>query len=398
MESLRKIYRIGHGPSSSHTIAPQMASHYVLKKHPDADFFKVTLFGSLALTGHGHLTDTIIKKVFKNKRVGIIFDYYKNVIHPNTMLIEVFKENNKIADYNIVSLGGGSFLVNDKQIEKDDNIYPFSNFDEIKEFCKKNNLSLSEFVYKFEDKRIKQYLDKVYKTMESAIKRGLSKDGFLPGGLKVKRKAKLFLNAKENESFDTYKIRKISSYAYATSEENASGGTIVTAPTCGSCGVLPAVLFYLKEINHYSKEEIIDSLAVASLFGNIIKTNASLSGAYAGCQAEIGSACSMSAAACSYLSCASIEEIEYASEIAMEHHLGLTCDPVKGLVQIPCIERNAVAALRAIDASRLASFITSSSQISFDTVVQTMLETGKDLAKEYKETSLGGLARNYKKN
>ena len=166
------------------------------------------------------------------------------------MLIEVFKENNKIADYNIVSLGGGSFLVNDKQIEKDDNIYPFSNFDEIKEFCKKNNLSLSEFVYKFEDKRIKQYLDKVYKTMESAIKRGLSKDGFLPGGLKVKRKAKLFLNAKENESFDTYKIRKISSYAYATSEENASGGTIVTAPTCGSCGVLPAVLFYLKEINH----------------------------------------------------------------------------------------------------------------------------------------------------
>ena len=234
--------------------------------------------------------------------------------------------------------------------------------------------------------------------MESAIKRGLSKDGFLPGGLKVKRKAKLFLNAKENESFDTYKIRKISSYAYATSEENASGGTIVTAPTCGSCGVLPAVLFYLKEINHYSKDEIIDSLAVASLFGNIIKTNASLSGAYAGCQAEIGSACSMAAAACSYLSCASIEEIEYASEIAMEHHLGLTCDPVKGLVQIPCIERNAVAALRAIDASRLASFITSSSQISFDTVVQTMLETGKDLAKEYKETSLGGLARNYKKN
>ena len=179
MESLRKIYRIGHGPSSSHTIAPQMASHYVLKKHPDADFFKVTLFGSLALTGHGHLTDTIIKKVFKNKRVGIIFDYYKNVIHPNTMLIEVFKENNKIADYNIVSLGGGSFLINDKQIEKDDNIYPFSNFDEIKEFCKKNNLSLSEFVYKFEDKRIKQYLDKVYKTMENAIKRGLSKDGFL---------------------------------------------------------------------------------------------------------------------------------------------------------------------------------------------------------------------------
>ena len=294
--------------------------------------------------------------------------------------------------------GGGSFLINDKQIEKDDNIYPFSNFDEIKEFCKKNNLSLSEFVYKFEDKRIKQYLDKVYKTMENAIKRGLSKDGFLPGGLKVKRKAKLFLNAKENESFDTYKIRKVSSYAYATSEENASGGTIVTAPTCGSCGVLPAVLFYLKEINHYSKEEIIDSLAVASLFGNIIKTNASLSGAYAGCQAEIGSACSMAAAACSYLSCASIEEIEYASEIAMEHHLGLTCDPVKGLVQIPCIERNAVAALRAIDASRLASFITSSSQISFDTVVQTMLETGKDLAKEYKETSLGGLARNYKKN
>lgn len=391
MKSLRNLYRIGSGPSSSHTMGPERASKYILNKYPQANNFVVFLFGSLALTGHGHLTDYIMKKTLGVDRTKVVFDINSKVFHPNTFKIQSFIDEKLLSEDVFISLGGGALSIDN--LEED--IYPFKNFLEIKEYCLNNKLSLAELVYRFEDKNIKMYLNKVYETMKDSIYRGLNTTGELPGGLKVIRKANSLSNKKNGESAEIKRMRIISSYAYAVSEENASGGIIVTAPTCGSSGVLPAVLFYLKNYKKISKEKIIDALAVASLFGNVIKQNASISGAFAGCQSEIGSACSMASAAVSYLNGASIDEIEYAAEIAMEHHLGLTCDPVKGLVQIPCIERNAVAALRAMDASSLASFLTSSRKISFDTVVQTMFETGLDLSKDYKETSLGGLAKNY---
>lgn len=398
MESLKYLFRIGHGPSSSHTIGPQKACEFILNKYHNADYFVVTLFASLALTGKGHLTDYIIKKIFNEKRVNIIFDYKTKVDHPNTMTIEVYENNTFINKHFFVSVGGGALIIDDINNELCQEIYPFNSFNEIKSYCINNNLTLPEFVYKFEGEEIKDYLKKIYEVMLNSYYKGINNDGLLPGELKVIRKAKYFLEKKnENENDDTKKIRLVSSIAYAISEENASGGEIVTAPTCGACAVLPACLIYLQQKNNINTDKIIDALAVSSIIGNIVKKNACISGAYAGCQSEIGTACSMAAAAVSYLNNSTIDEIEYASEIAMEHHLGLTCDPVKGLVQIPCIERNAVASLRALDSATLALFLTSSRKVSFDTVVETMYETGKDLSQAYKETSLAGLAKHYKK-
>lgn len=398
MESLHQLYKVGHGPSSSHTMGPEAASKYVLKKHPNADKIIVTLYGSLALTGKGHLTDYIIFETLKEKNVEINFDYYSQTKHPNTMKFDVFNDKNEMIDTVIVySIGGGSIEIegnsNKKEFEK---VYPFKNFTDIKNYCITNNLTLAEFVYKYDSKDIKDYLLEISKIMQNAISTGLSKTGELPGNLHVLRKAKqLFSSKTGREKTNIEEIRTVSSYAFAVSEENASGGLIVTAPTCGASGVLPAVLAYEKFTKNLSDDDIVDALAVAGIIGNVLKTNASISGAFAGCQSEIGSACSMAAAAVAYLNNLSIEEIEYAAEIALEHHLGLTCDPINGLVQIPCIERNAVAALRAIDAARLANFLHGTRKISFDMVVQTMLETGKDLHSKYRETSTGGLATNY---
>lgn len=391
MKSLRSLYRIGSGPSSSHTMGPERACQNILSKYNQSNRFEVYLYGSLALTGKGHLTDYIIKKTLGENRTKVIFDINKKIVHPNTFKIISYKNDVLLGEDEFISLGGGALSTD--TLEKD--VYPFKNFLEIKEYCIKEKISLAEFVYRYEDKDIKEYLHLVDQTMKEAIQRGLNEVGTLPGGLSVIRKANQLSKEKSEESPRLKMMRIVCSFAYAVSEENASGGKIVTAPTCGASGVLPATLFYLNKEKNVSEEKIIDALAVASIFGNVIKQNASISGAYAGCQSEIGSACSMASAAVSYLNGASIDEIEYAAEIAMEHHLGLTCDPIKGLVQIPCIERNAVAALRAIDAASLASFLTASRKISFDTVVQTMYETGLDLSKAYKETSLGGLAKNY---
>ena len=398
MESLKSLYRIGHGPSSSHTIGPQKACEFILNKYPNANSFVVTLYASLALTGRGHLTDYIINEVLKDKSVEIKWDYLSKVDHPNTLTIEVYESDVFISKHTFVSVGGGALIIDGVNTEKGEQIYPFKNFEEIKNYCINKKITLPELVYEFEGIEIKEYLLQVYRVMSNAIKKGLDSEGILPGGLNVKRKAKYFLYKKsESETDDMKKIRVVSAISYATSEENASGGEIVTAPTCGACGVLPATLFYLQNRDNLSNDQIIDALAVASIIGNVIKQNACISGAYAGCQSEIGSACSMAAAAASYLLNSNIDEIEYASEIAMEHHLGLTCDPVKGLVQIPCIERNAVAALRALDSASLALFLTSSRKVSLDTVIATMYETGKDLSHEYKETSLAGLAKHFEK-
>ena len=398
MESLQQLYKIGHGPSSSHTMGPEAACKYVLKKHQNIKKIKVVLYGSLALTGKGHLTDYIILKTLKNIETEITFNIDKIMKHPNAMEFLVYGENNELIDTIIVySVGGGSIEIEgvEKTLANED-VYPFKNFDEIKKYCKDNNMTLAELVYKYDHPGIKDYLRSIRYVMESAILNGLSKTGELPGGLHVQRKAKqLFGSKTDDEQANTHELRTVSSYAYAVSEENASGGLIVTAPTCGASGVLPAVLAYEKLAKNLSDDELIDALAVAGIIGNVIKTNASISGAFAGCQSEVGSACSMAAAAVAFINGQSIEEIEYAAEIALEHHLGLTCDPVNGLVQIPCIERNAVAALRAIDAAKLANFLKGTRIVSFDTVVQTMLETGKDLNEKYRETSTGGLAKHF---
>ncbi|MCI5745413.1 MAG: L-serine ammonia-lyase [Erysipelotrichaceae bacterium] len=397
MQSLKQLYKIGHGPSSSHTMGPDKACHYILKKYPQAKKVEVILFGSLALTGKGHLTDKIIYETLKDKNVSIKFDCLSQTKHPNTMWFNLYDDNDKFFKRVVIySIGGGSIVVENDRKRKEKEYYNFASFDEIKKYCNDNKISLSEFVYRFDCKDIKSYLNKVYKTMETTILNGLHKDGELPGNLHVLRKAsRLFLQSKSDESDDERKVRLVSAFAFASSEENASGAIVVTSPTCGACGVLPAVLFYLKEKKKISKEKIIDALAVAGIIGNVIKQNAAISGAFAGCQSEIGSACSMAAAAIAYLNDLNIEEIEYAAEIALEHHLGLTCDPVNGLVQIPCIERNAVAAIRALDAVSLASLLSGTRKVSFDTVVKTMYETGKDLNQNYKETSVGGLAKNY---
>ncbi|MBI9009891.1 MAG: L-serine ammonia-lyase [Tenericutes bacterium] len=391
MKSIKELYKIGKGPSSSHTIGPERACKKILSKY-QGDSYKVILYGSLAFTGRGHLTDKVIQETLPNATVEFSID--KLVEHPNTMDFYIYKDGGLIAEERYYSIGGGSILRKGDAFIEGEEIYPHKNFDEIKEYCIQNNLQLYDYVYQFEDESIKDYLKTVWTTMKEAIHEGLHIEGNLPGPLEVKRKARsLLYNQSQKNSIE---LRLISAYAYAVSEVNASGGTVVTAPTCGAAGVLPAVLYYLKDIQKYPDARIIDALATAGIIGNVVKHNASISGAEAGCQAEIGTACSMAAAAHSELTNGKIDNIEYACEIALEHHLGLTCDPVLGYVQIPCIERNAVAAHRAINASELSYLLMGTRKVSFDTVVETMKETGHDLNSNYRETSLGGLAKLFK--
>lgn len=393
MKSCKEIFKIGNGPSSSHTIAPKRASIEFLNRFPNLKYIKVTLYGSLALTGKGHLTDYIIKETFKNIKNDIVFDALTEKEHPNTMEFEGIDKDNNKCFMRAISVGGGDVSYGD--VITHDEIYPHNSFEEIKEYCLKNNLTIAEYVDSYED--INEHLEKVYDVMLNSIKRGLKAEGLLPGELEITRKAKKLLPPKRLLKTNTRK--KIIAYAYAVSEENASGGLIVTAPTCGSAGVIPAVLKAAIDLRKYKKKELIDGLKVAGIIGNLIKTNASISGAVAGCQAEIGSACSMAAAFLAYINHSDIDVIQRAAEIALEHNLGLTCDPVKGYVQIPCIERNALASLRASDAYLLASeLISKEAKISFDLICKTMLKTGKDLSSIYRETSEGGLALDYGKN
>lgn len=392
MESIRELYKIGKGPSSSHTMGPERIAKEIKEKYPNKHY-KVILYGSLAYTGKGHLTDKVIKEILPDSEVEFCYD--KEVEHPNTVDILMYENDSLITQERYYSIGGGSILRKGDKLKEKENVYPHKNFEEIKDYCLKNNLRLYEYVYKFEDPSIKEYLELVWDTMKKTIHEGLHSEGVLPGPLEVKRKARSLLYNKSQKN--SIELRLVSAYAYSVSEVNASGGTVVTAPTCGAAGVLPAVLYYLRDIQKYPDLAIIDALATAGLIGNIVKHNASISGAEAGCQAEIGTACSMAAAAYSELTNGKLDNIEYASEIALEHHLGLTCDPILGYVQIPCIERNAVAAHRAINASELSYLLMGTRKVSFDTVVKTMKETGYDLNSNYRETSLGGLAKNFKK-
>ena len=397
MKSIRDIYKIGLGPSSSHTMGPAYAAARFLKDNPTADFVRVTLYGSLAKTGEGHGTDRAVGGIFEKIDHEILFDCETPTpIHPNTITFEAFREGKRIAQQNFYSIGGGDIRTDGEEAAPSQEVYREENFEQIAAFCKTHNLRLSDYVYQHEGEEIKGFLRAVWKTMENAIEEGLSKTGILPGGLRVERKAQ-FLHSQRHmdESPQTRENRLVCSYAFAVSEQNADCGCIVTAPTCGSCGVLPAVLKYMQEEKNFSDEDILRALAVAGVVGNVVRTNASISGAECGCQAEIGTACSMAAAALAELFGMGIDQIEYAAEVAMEHHLGLTCDPVCGLVQIPCIERNAVAAMRAINALSLANFLYASRKVSFDVVVETMYQTGKDLSHLYRETAEGGLAKLY---
>ena len=399
MESLRELYRIGRGPSSSHTMGPSFATERFRAAHPEADSFRVTLYGSLAKTGRGHLTDVAVQEALDPLPNEIIFNTSEeNLPHPNTMDLVCFKNGVETGRWRVTSVGGGKISIEGMGEADPPDVYPLSKFSDIKAYCRERDMYLWQYVEQLEGPDIWDYLSEVWEVMKEAVYRGIRKEGELRGGLQVQRKA-MYLNRQRHmdESKATRENRKVCAYAFAVSEENAGGGTIVTAPTCGACGVLPAVMLYTQEQRGFSDREMLKGLAVAGLMGNIIKTNASISGAECGCQAEIGSACSMAAAGLSELYHMDLDQIEYAAEVAMEHHLGLTCDPIGGLVQIPCIERNAVAAMRAINALSLANFLTYTRKISFDMVVNTMYETGRDLFSKYRETSEGGLAKFYGK-
>ncbi len=397
MESLKELYRIGRGPSSSHTMGPSHAAALFRNEFPQADSFKAALYGSLAKTGKGHLTDVAIEEAFAPLPAQVSFHTEPTELrHPNTMELEAFQGGCSIGFWRVYSVGGGKIEIEGKPSEAAQNVYPHSSFSEIKAYCEDHDLRLWQYAEENEGPELWTYLSQVWQCMKAAVHNGLEAEGILRGGLNVQRKAKFLYRQRHiDESHETRENRLVCSYAFAVSEENAGGGVIVTAPTCGSCGVLPAVMLYKQEQCRFSDTEMVHALAAAGIVGNIIKTNASISGAECGCQAEIGSACSMAAAGLGELFGMDLDQIEYAAEVAMEHHLGLTCDPIAGLVQIPCIERNAVAAMRAINALSLANFLTYTRKISFDMVVKTMYETGRDLFSKYRETGEGGLAKMY---
>ena len=395
MKTIKSVYKIGNGPSSSHTVGPFRAARLFAGRYPHADAYRVTLYGSLAFTGEGHGTGKAIRTALPGAE--IVFDRETlELPHPNTMLFEAFSGMQLLGSARIFSIGGGSIRIEGEDSDEERELYPQESFTEMMDLCRARGISLVQFIRETEDDSLQDYLKTVWAAMQDAVRRGLKADGVLPGGLELARKAKLLYETRcYNESADVTMNRVIAAYAYAVSEENADEHIVVTAPTCGSCGVLPALLSYMQVDRGFPEEEILDALAVAALVGNVIRTNASISGAECGCQAEIGSACSMAAAALATLYRLNLDQVEYAAEIAMEHNLGLTCDPVMGLVQIPCIERNAVAVTRAISAVNLSRFLYTTRKISFDKVVATMYQTGRDMNEKYRETSHGGLAQMY---
>ncbi len=401
MKSIRDIYKIGTGPSSSHTMGPVAAAKLFKEENPDADHYKVNLYGSLCKTGAGHGTDRAVLATLQPTDSEVIFckEDPEGMKHPNTMDLFAYKNCEETAKMRVYSIGGGDIEIEGRKAGRGgagETVYLENSFAEIKEFCEFRFIDLVEYIDINEGEEIWEYLAEVWAVMKAAVETGLSKEGILPGGLNIQRKAK-FLNNQVLETHhpEVIECQLVCSYAFAVSEENADNGIIVTAPTCGACGVLPSVLYYLQKKRGVSDRKILEALAVAGLFGELAKQNASVSGAECGCQAEVGVACSMAAAAAGQIFGYSIHQIEYAAECALEHHLGLTCDPICGLVQVPCIERNAVAAMRALNSANLAFFLTSSRRISFDMVLRSMYHTGLDMNAKYRETSEGGLAHAY---
>ena len=396
MKSIRSIYKIGKGPSSSHTMGPERAAKLFKERYPQADRFEVTLYGSLSKTGVGHGTDRVVREVLSPVHTDIIFSS-EFLSHPNTLDLRAYEKEKELGFLRVESIGGGDIRYAGQEAAAEEEIYVEHSFAEIADFCKWRYIdTLSEYVELNEGPEIWDFLMEVWQTMKNAISEGLAASGTLPGGLNVQKKAKFLYEKKPHEDVPALKeFQTIAAYAYAVAEQNADNGTVVTAPTCGACGVLPAVLKYAQDMRGFTDEQILRGLATAGIIGNLTKTNASISGAECGCQAEIGTACSMAAAALAELYGQTLDQVEYAAEVAMEHHLGLTCDPICGLVQIPCIERNAVAAVRAMNACNLSYFLTGSRNISYDMVCRAMKETGVNLDHRFRETSEGGLAKIY---
>ena len=415
MKSIKDVYKIGKGPSSSHTMGPFKAVRHYLDSHEDTDRLHVTLYGSLAATGKGHLTDTAIQEAFetwcftdketlecKNRRCGDVTIEWKPKeflqVHPNGMKIGSINSDGDIYDrWTYYSIGGGDIICMEHPLEGEgnDDIYEKTTLTEILKWCNDTGKNFWEYVEETEgrDSGVWEHLELVWKVMQEAVERGIEAEGALPGHLHIRRKA-LSYHTRAFGQGDTFKTRGlVFAFALAVSEENACGGTIVTAPTCGSCGVMPSVLYHMKKRYNFSDNRIIRALATAGLIGSVVKHNASVSGAEVGCQGEVGVACAMASAAVAQLMGGSPSQIEYAAEMGLEHHLGLTCDPIGGLVQIPCIERNAYAAARAMDAGIYALYTDGLHRVSFDQVVRVMKETGKDLPPIYRETSEGGLAK-----
>ena len=399
MKSLKELYRIGIGPSSSHTMGPRNAAEQFLAKHSDAKSFEVTLYGSLAATGKGHMTDLAIIDTLQ-PHAPLDLKWEPEIFlpfHPNGMLFKSKDENGNVTDeWTVFSVGGGALAEEGSNSIASPDIYEMNKMSEILGWCERTGRSYWEYVQQCEESDIWDYLNEVWKTMRAAVERGLDQEGVLPGPLNLRRKASTYYIKAKGFKDNLRSRGLVFSYALAVSEENASGGKIVTAPTCGSCGVVPAVLYHLQESRDFSQMRMLRALATAGLIGNIVKHNATISGAEGGCQAEVGVACSMAAAAASQLFGGSPAQIEYACEMGLEHHLGMTCDPVCGLVQIPCIERNAYAAARALDSNIYSAFTDGTHRVSFDKVVEVMKQTGHDLPSLYKETSTGGLAKDYK--
>ena len=394
MKSLRELYRVGRGPSSSHTMGPVYAATEFLRRTPDAARYEVVLYDSLAATGKGHFTDKAVKDVLGAKRTKIVWcPEEHDDFHPNGMLFTALDASGeKIGEWKVYSVGGDALREKGKDVQTK-NVYRYKNMSEIISVATRFGVPLWQIVEDAEGPGIWDYLRDVYKIMMASIDRGLSADGVLPGGLRLARKARAIHIKAKMQSEKLRRTGLLVAYAHAVSEENAALGEIVTAPTCGSCGTMPAVLRYLKESLGSSEMEMLHALAVAGLVGNVVKRNGSISGAEVGCQGEVGVACAMASAAAAYLMGGSPRQCECAAEIGLEHFLGLTCDPVKGLVQIPCIERNALAATRAVVAGEMSILSDGAHVVSFDTVVKTMLQTGHDLPRLYRETSDGGLSR-----
>ena len=399
MESIRELYKVGCGPSSSHTMGPKRAAEEFAGRTIGAEAYRVTLYGSLAATGKGHLTHSAILSILEPIapteivwKADVVLDF-----HPNGMLFEALKGGEVFESWQIFSVGGGSLANENTVASAPKSIYPLTTIEEIKQWCYDEGKTYWEYVEQCEGKEIWDFLDHIWNVMCETVQRGLNNDGVLPGGLKIARKASTYYVKSKGYTGSLSSRARIYSYALAVAEENASGGTVVTAPTCGSCGVLPGVLYHMTTSREFLRIRVLRALATAGLFGNVVKANASISGAEVGCQGEIGVACAMAAAAACQLFGGTPAQIEYAAEMGLEHHLGLTCDPVCGLVQVPCIERNAVAAARALDANAYATLSDGSHLVSFDKVVQVMKETGINLPSLYRETSEGGLALHVKR-
>lgn len=400
MDTIKHLFRVGYGPSSSHTMGPQRAAEIFYHKNPNANRYLVTLYGSLAATGKGHMTDRAINDVLGVERTTIVWQ--PDIMlpyHPNGMEFESLDEAGNVTDdWTVYSVGGGRIDDKGDRIppETVSNIYPHHNMREIQNYLNENGMNFWEYVEECEGSEIWDYLREIWHVMSDAVDRGVRSEGMIPGGLGITRKANLYFRRSQLTREGFIHSTPMSAFALAVSEENATGGKIVTAPTCGSCGVVPAILRYFQLKMDITENNILRALATAGVFGNVVKHTGSISGAEVGCQGEIGVACAMAAAAASYFYSGTSRQIEYAAESGLEHHLGLTCDPVAGLVQVPCIERNAAAANAALFAAQFVMFSDGTHRVSFDDVIEVMMHTGIDMPRLYRETSEGGLAKVYR--